>query len=392
MLVRALTRLQLLSAIFCLVQAGCALPGAGPNAQRIIDQPGPSDQTFAVVDVQPDVLNVLAARTRPSLAARFGRTSRTPEVRIVRGDVIAVSLWEAPPGTLFTGSTRSDRVEGASGATTIPPQSVGSDGTIRVPFAGRVNVVGQTAADVEKSVTAALANKAVQPQVLVEVRQSARNTVTVTGEVTGGARVPVTAGGQRVLDVIAAAGGLKVPVKESVIEVTRGSATARAPFESVVSNPRENVFVYPGDTVTVVREPRTFTVLGATTHNAEIPFESDSVSIGEALAQAGGLEDNRADPSGVFLFRLEPYAIAQKLLPPDCPLLDQHGMTPIVYHFNLFKPAVFGMLNHFWIEPNDMIYVANASGAETAKFLNISQGAVGNSLAAGAIAITAIRY
>jgi polysaccharide export outer membrane protein len=293
---------------------------------------------------------------------------------------------------LFTGSTRSDRVEGTSGATTIPPQSVGNDGTIRVPYAGRVNVIGQTAADVEKSVTAALANKAVQPQVLVEVRQSARNTVTVTGEVTGGARVPVTAGGQRVLDVIAAAGGLKVPVKESVIEVARGSATARAPFESVVSNPRENVFVYPGDTVTVVREPRTFTVLGATTHNAEIPFESDSVSMGEALAQAGGLEDNRADPSGVFLFRLEPYAIARKLLPPDCPLLDPHGMTPIVYRFNLFKPAVFGMLNHFWIEPNDMIYVANASGAETAKFLNISQGAVGNSLAAGAIAITAIRY
>ena len=231
MLVRALTRLQLASTIFCLVQAGCALPGAGPNAQRIIDQPGPSDQTFAVVDVQPDVLNALAARTRPSLAARFGGTSRRPEVRIAPGDVIAVSLWEAPPGTLFTGSTRSDRVEGTSGATTIPPQSVGNDGTIRVPYAGRVNVIGQTAADVEKSVTAALANKAVQPQVLVEVRQSALNTVTVTGEVTGGARVPVTAGGQRVLDVIAAAGGLKVPVKESVIEVARGSATARAPFE-----------------------------------------------------------------------------------------------------------------------------------------------------------------
>jgi polysaccharide export outer membrane protein len=392
MLVRALTRLRLVSAIFCLAQAGCALPGAGPNAQRIIDQPGASDQTFAVVDVQPDVLNVLADRKPPSLAARFGSAHRAPKVRIVSGDVIAVSLWEAPPGTLFTGSTRSDRVEGTSGATTIPPQSVGNDGTIRVPFAGRINVVGQTAADVEKSVTAALAHKAVQPQVLVEVRQSALNTVTVTGEVTGGARVPVTAGGQRVLDVIAAAGGLKVPVKESVIELTRGSATARASFESVVSSPPENVFVYPGDTVTVVREPRTFTVLGATTHNAEIPFESDNVSIGEALAQAGGLEDSRADPAGVFLFRLEPYAIAQKLLPPDCPLLDQHGMTPIVYRFDLFKPVVFGMLNHFWIEPNDMIYVANASGAETAKFLNISQGAVGNSLAAGAIAVTAIRY
>jgi polysaccharide export outer membrane protein len=379
-------------AILLLAQAGCGLPGAGPNGQRIIDQPRSSDQTFAVVDVEPDVLNILAARRRPSLAARFGGQNRPPRVRIAAGDVIAVSLWEAPPGTLFASSTRSDRIDGTSGATSIPPQSVGNDGTIRVPYAGRIKVVGETAADVEKAVTVALANKAVQPQALVEIRQSALNTVTVTGEVAGGARVPVTAGGERVLDVIAAAGGLKVPVKESVIELTRGSATARAPFETVVSNPRENVMVYPGDTLTVVREPRTFTVLGATTRNAEIPFESDSVSMGEALAQAGGLEDSRADPSAVFLFRLEPYAVARKLLPDDCPLLDPNGKTPIVYRFDLFKPAVFGMLNHFWIEPNDMIYVANASGADTAKFLNIAQGAVGNSLAAGAIAITAVRY
>jgi polysaccharide export outer membrane protein len=371
---------------------GCALPGAGADARSILEQRGWANQSFAVVHVAPAVLDTLALRRPPSLAARFGGKRRVPDMRIVPGDLVTVSLWEAPPGTLFGAPSNAERFASTSGNVTVPTQSVGNDGTIRVPYAGRIPVVGERASDVEHEITAALANKTVQPQALVEVKQSALNAVTVTGEVAGGARVPVTAGGQRVLDVIAAAGGLRVPVKESIVEVTRGSVSARAAFEDVVNDPRENVFVLPGDTVTVIREPHSFTVLGATTRNAEIAFDAAHVSMGEALALAGGLEDNRADAAGVFVFRLEPYAVARRLLDPDCPLLNPHGMTPVVYHFNLLDPVVLGMLNHFWVEPNDLVYVANASGAETAKFFNIAQGVVGNTLTAGAIAVTATRF
>jgi polysaccharide export outer membrane protein len=282
----------------------------------------------------------------------------------------------------------AENATNTSGTVTIPAQSVGNDGTIRVPYAGRVPVVGQTAADVEHAITTALANKAVQPQALVEVQRSERNTVTVTGEVAGGARVAINAGGERVLDVIAAAGGLRVPVKESIVELTRGKATARIAFEDIVNDPRENVFVLPGDVVTVVRESRTFTVLGATTHNAKIAFDAQHESMAEALALAGGLEDNRADASGVFLFRREPFAIARRLLPPGNVLLNRHGLTPIVYRFNLAQPATMAVLSSFPVEPNDVIYVANASGADVQKFFNITQGAVNGTLTAAAIIAT----
>jgi hypothetical protein len=46
-------------------------------------------------------------------------------------------------------------------------------------------------------------------QVLVNVPRSVSNTVTVTGEVTNGARVPLSVKGDRVMDVIAAAGGIR---------------------------------------------------------------------------------------------------------------------------------------------------------------------------------------
>ncbi len=99
-----------------------------------------------------------------------------------------------------------------------------------VPYAGRIRVVNETPASVESKIVKALDGKAVQPQALVTVQQSSANTVTVTGEVAGGARVPLSSGGERVLDVIAAAGGLRAPVDESVVQLTRGKLSTRALF------------------------------------------------------------------------------------------------------------------------------------------------------------------
>jgi polysaccharide biosynthesis/export protein len=383
-----LRRVALICAPVLLV-AGCGLPAAGPDVRAIVRESFSKTHPFVIIDVQPAVLDALAFRQRQSLAASFGATPRLPTIRIVQGDVISVSLWEAPPGTLFGMPRLAENTTNTSGSITIPSQSVGNDGTIRVPYAGRVPVVGRTTAEVERAITDALANKAVKPQALVDVQRSERNTVTVTGEVAGGARVIINAGGERVLDVIAAAGGLRAPVQESVVQLTRNQTTARIGFENIIHDPRENVFVTPGDVVTVVREPRTFTVLGAATRNAKVAFDAQHESMAEALALVGGVEDSRADPSGVFLFRWEPYAVAQKLVPAGDPLLNRDGLTPIAYRFNLAQPATLAVLSSFPIEAHDVIYIANATGADVQKFFNIVQGGMNGTLTAAAIAATA---
>ena len=62
-----------------------------------------------------------------------------------------------------------------------------------------------------------LADKALDPQALVIVKKSSANTVSVSGEVVAGARVPLSPGGDRLLQVIAAAGGLRAPAYEPVV-------------------------------------------------------------------------------------------------------------------------------------------------------------------------------
>src|SRR5271169_5479105 len=94
---------------------------------------------------------------------------------------------------------------------TIPDQQVAPDGAIDVPYAGRVPAAGRTPAEVQQAIEALLANKALQPQALVIVKKSDANAVTVAGEVVAGARVPLSPGGDRLLQVIAAAGGITTP-------------------------------------------------------------------------------------------------------------------------------------------------------------------------------------
>ncbi|WP_438590806.1 hypothetical protein, partial [Klebsiella michiganensis] len=65
-------------------------------------------------------------------------------------------------------------------------------------------------------------------------------TVTVTGEVTAGARVPLSGKGDRLLDVVASAGGVRAAVSETFVRLSRGTTTATVPMTTVVSNPREN--------------------------------------------------------------------------------------------------------------------------------------------------------
>lgn len=363
------------------------MPAAGPATASFTSQSASSRFALPVVDVTPEVLAAQKLRTPLSLAARVGTGSARSDLRIARGDTVQISLWEAPPGTLFSATTTTGQAVSNSSTVQIPAQTVGGDGTVGVPYAGRIRAVGETPASVEGKIVKALEGKAVQPQALVTVQRSAANAVTVTGEVAGGARVPLSSGGERVLDVIAAAGGLRAPVNESVVQLTRGKSSARALFETLVRNGTENVYVRPGDTVTVMREPRSFTALGATGKNAEIPFEASGVTMAEAVAKAGGLVDYRADASGVFLFRFEEDAVARQLFP-----VDSQGPArpvPVIYRFNLKAPETLVAMSVFRIVPKDMIYVSNAPGAELQKFMSLVQGLVSPSLTAASVAISA---
>ena len=360
-----------------LLLAGCgALPTAGPTVRQVLDRE--ADATgprFAVVDIDQRVVATVLAAPPASFHKTFPHRGPPPEPTIGVGDSLAVSIWEAAAGGLFT-SAPTDGISPGSHSVALPEQIVGRDGAISVPFAGRIAVAGRRPVEVQHAIEQRLAGKAIEPQAIVSVTNSANNTATVTGEVVKGKRVPLSLKGDRLLDLIAAAGGARSPVYETSIRLSRGGVTATIPMERLVSEPAENIYAEPGDVLTVVRSPRTFAVFGAAGQNSEINFPAATVTLIEALAKAGGLQDLRSDPAGVFLFRWEPPAIVAALRAragepgPD-------GTLPVVYRLDLRDPKAYFAAERFPLKDKDILYVANASSTELEKFLQLINGLTG---------------
>ena len=374
--------------------AGCSqLPADGPLAKDVVElaRDGGSAtgaQRYEVVDIDTAAVSVLRRRPPDSFSARFGDYRPSADLRIGVGDYVSVTIWEAGNNGLFSAPLATDRFSTGAKSATVPDQAVGRDGMISVPYAGRIFVRGLTTAAVQSAVEKALDGKAIQPQVLVAISRSVSNTVTVTGEVSAGARVPLTQKGDRILDVVATAGGVRAPVNETMVRLSRGASTVSVPMARVVGNPRENVYVQPGDVLTLVRDPQSFLAYGATGRNEKIPFEADSVSLAEALAKVGGILDFRADPSGVFVFRYEPPSIARDLRPKS-PLLPG-GWVPVVYRLNLRDPASLFLAQSFRVFNKDVLYVSNAPSTELAKVFDVFNMAT-TPLSAGATLSYAIR-
>jgi polysaccharide biosynthesis/export protein len=365
--------------VACAGMVGCAgLPTAGPTTDQVYDQEVEGGKKrFDIVEVDNRVVAALAAHSEKSFQSQFDKNGKPPDPTIGIGDTLTVSIWEAGGNGLFGTAPTTETIPGmaatsagGSRAVTIPEQVVAPDGAISVPFAGRVPAAGLTPLQVQQTIEKRLADRAVEPQVIVTITKPMASTVTVNGEIVTGNRVPLSVRGDRLLDVIASAGGAKAPLYETDIRLSRGEKSMTIPMTELVANPAENIYVWPGDVLTLIRAPQTFSVFGATLNNLQIPFGADKVNLAQAIAKAGGLSDVRADPEGVFLFRFEAPEVAKALDAP--PILGApSGVTPILYHLNLRDPASYFLATRFPIEDDDIIYVANAQLAELEKFLTI---------------------
>lgn len=387
------------TSIGSLVLAGCStIPTSGPTVSEVFDQAAATGpRYFDLIDIDDHVVRTLLSRPAESFHNLFSSYGKPPVPTIGIGDTVSVSIWEAAGGGLF-GAPSVGGIPGAvtgagGGSATIPAQVVGIDGGITVPFAGRVPVAGHTPLQVQNEIQQRLAQKAIEPQVIVTVVNTVTETVTVTGEGSS-ARVALSVGGTRLLDAVVAAGGAggltpaggaaagagpaggviigsaKPPTYETLVRLSRKGVTATTPMEQLILDQTENIYAWPGDIVTLLDEPQTFSVFGATTSNSEVPFGARKITLAEALAKSGGLVDLRADPRGVFLFRFEPSSVVSAL---HVPVLDTgpNGTSPVVYRLNMKNVNNYFYAQRFPIEAKDVIYVANAPLTELQKVFTL---------------------
>ena len=373
----------LLLAVGALTLAGCSSFGAAGPSTRDIRAAGTADDPASdilIVDLDRPVAGCIADLTeRRSFANVFGDTPVAAPL-IERGDLIAVTLWEAPPAVLFGtgGSARPSEDPMVASSTSLPEQRVDEDGAIAIPFAGRVQVAGRTPAQVQREIVSRLRGKANDPQAIVRLVDNQSSNVTILGEVANSRRVPLSARGERLLDILAQAGGPTEDVDKVTIRLTRGTRAETMPLEAVILDPAQNVPLRADDVVTVIHQPYSFIALGAVQRNAEVPFEGGGLSLAQALGRIGGLRD-------VFVFRFEDLGA----LPPELAAsasATRDGRVPVIYRLDLSQPAGLFVAQDFAMRDDDVLYVSSAPGADLQRFIAtltsfaLSSIAIGNSL------------
>jgi polysaccharide biosynthesis/export protein len=367
-------RVAILGAL-ALAGGGCSImPTTGPEIGEIYRGGNTDDPTrlpYALVKITPQVID-----THASYAPRIGTVfpDRRPprEITFGIGDSVAVSIFEAAAGGLYIPIEAGVR---PGNFITLPNQNVDTSGNISVPYAGAIRALGRTPSQVQKDIVDAIKNRAIEPQAVVSLVEQRTSLISVLGEVNTPNRFPANYAGEHILDSITRAGGPKAQGHETWVMLEREGRRATAPFGALVYEPSNNIWTHPGDTIYLYREPQTFVAFGAVSANTitggvqgVVNFDAWRISLAEGIGKAGGLNDNLAEPSAVFLYRGETRQVAERL-GIDCARFPG-PIIPMIYNLNLRNPDGFMLATKFQMRNKDVLYIANATSVEISKALN----------------------
>jgi polysaccharide export outer membrane protein len=361
--------------VAALLPACSLLPGTGPKSDAVENNAtagvrSSAALSYALVDVTADTIGFLSQPNLITFQGEFPDKRAKPNQVVGVGDILNISIFEAAPGGLFTPGTAAGARPG--NFVDLPPQAVDQKGSIYVPYAGEIPAAARTIPDIQQAIVARLRNRAIEPQVVVSLNQQHSSVVSVLGDVNTPGVLALNSVGERMLALIARAGGPKFEAIESYVTLQRDGRRVKVLLSRVVHDPRENIFIRPNDVIFLTRESPTFTALGALNQNvfgfnSEIPFDVETLSLAQAMGKAGGLNDDRSDPSEIYVYRYEDRRYLEKLGVDTTKFkLDR---VPTIYHVNLRDPSGMLLASAFQMKIKDVMYVANAKVVDYYKLL-----------------------
>ena len=324
------------------------VPGDGPwmgGAQASSTEALP----FDVIDLTPTSVvayKPAASVDRPSITSRLSAGGR---VSVAPGDVLKVRIFEPYEGSIFPTIQRP----GAD----LGTQRVTDEGTINIPYVGSVAVSGLDLSQIEQRIAGQLKGKAQDPQVIVEFVSDRTHTVMVSGDVKNPGRVSVLEGARSVVDAINRAGGpFNVPAAQVEVVVRRqGQVILTAQYSELLAG--GDIGIQKNDEIVVRPNSRIFTVLGAVQKSGNYELTKPTLTLLEALGQVGGLSDERANKTGVFVFRLGD-------------IQNIPGARARVFRLDLGQPVSIFVAQQFGVQARDVVYVTNAPLYEYNKILS----------------------
>ncbi|MBX2854002.1 MAG: polysaccharide biosynthesis/export family protein [Rhodobacteraceae bacterium] len=371
-------KMALIGVLGGVVLSGCStfLPSAGPSTGDILD--GDPNQTLDYAIVELDAVSVEASRLPPkqpfTLDFRGVGIQSTGTVGV--GDVLNVSVWENVEDGLFTGIGGKQAV--------IPEVLVDEAGFITLPYVGKVKAAGRKMVDIQDAVRDSLEDQTLKPQIIVSRVQSNSRAVSVQGAVGAPGLYQLVLHQDRLVPVLAAAGGARGKMETTKVTVRRGDASSDGWLDDIFSEPSANIALRSGDIVLVDAQDHFFNAFGAVNRSGRQPLTRRNITLLDGISQIGGLDGQSANPTGVFIFRNEPAEIAAGLQPLNAEELAEAGALTrfgdnhkVVYQLQLTRPEALFLAGEFKLRDGDTIYVTEAPYTAWRKVLSVIIPAIG---------------
>lgn len=296
------------------------------------------------------VANIRAPRTQARQNPDLDQASQGYDYQVGRGDVLTITVWNHPELTIPAGSMRNPAEAG---------NWVHNDGTIFYPYIGRVHVDGMRLTEIQEVLTRRLGEYIESPQVEVNVAAFRSKRVYVTGEVQQPGMVPITNIPTTLLDAINSSGGITEEADWGNVVLTRNGEETRFSFKDLYQrgDTTQNTLLQHGDIVHVERNDinKVF-VLGEVRNAQSVPMNRVRMSLAEGLSEAGGIDEQRADARGVFVFREAPEGAEH--------LVD-------VYQLNIQQATSYILADQFELQPRDVVFVTAAPVARWNRVISL---------------------
>lgn len=323
-----------------LLLGGCAIAPGGH-----IDEDEIGESLDARVDLEPITPQLVAAMApvRESLSrpasSELRRAIDSYEYRLGPGDVLSIIVYDHPELTIPAGAER----EAAETGNRIRP-----DGTMFYPYVGRVKVAGMTLEEVRRLITRRLSTVITDPQVEVGVAAFRSQKVYVSGSVESPGTLPITIVPMTILDAISEVGGANPNADWHNILLVRDGREQRLSLYGLLrqGDLSQNQLLRDGDMLHVpTSENQNVVVLGQVRRPGAIALGNERITLTDALARAGGVNELRAEPSGIFVVRGH---------------APESEKLATVYQLDISDATRLMLGTRFPLQPQDVVYVTSA--------------------------------
>lgn len=328
--------------VIMLAIGGCAFSPGGH-----IDPDTAGDDLDARVDLVPITVGLVDTMSNESSMQQMARpasvalTSAMADYQylIGPGDVLSIIVYDHPELTIPAGAERSASETG---------NRVQPDGTMFYPYVGRIRVAGLTLEQARRQLTSRLSRVITDPQIEVSVAAFRSQKAYVSGAVQNPGMVPIDIEPLTVLDAISEAGGARPDADWHNVLLTRNGQEQQLSLFDLLrrGDLTQNRLLRDGDILHVpTAENQNVVVLGQVNRPGAIALGNERITLTDALARAGGVNEFRAEPSGIFVVRGDPVG-SEKLA--------------TVYQLDISDATRLMLGTRFPLQPQDVIYVTAA--------------------------------